>query len=61
MILRPFQQYFSHYQDDGRHCVQWNSFTIEIIPPIAGLELGTAISVGQHLIYRVTGAPKEEK
>ena len=41
--------------------MQWTPFTIEIIPPIAGLELGTAISVGQHLIYRVTGAPKEEK
>ena len=33
------------------------SFTVEKISPQAGLELGTAGSVGHRLTNRVTGAP----
>ena len=38
-------------------CVQWNPFTVKKISPRAGLELGTARSVGQRLTHRTTGAP----
>ena len=48
-----FSTVFQSYQDDGRmimkDCVQWNPFTVEKISPRAGIELGTARSVGQRL------------
>ena len=50
---------FQSYQDDGRvimkGCVQGNPFTVEKTSPRAGLELGTARSVGQRLITELLG------
>ena len=46
---------FQSYQDDGRMimkgCVQWTPFTLEKISPRAGIEPGTARSLGQRLSY----------
>ena len=60
-ILRPFQQYFSHIRTMGRWLwtamCNWSPFTVEKISPRAGIELGTARSVGQRLIHLATGAP----
>ena len=51
-----FSTVFQSYQDDGqliiKGCVQWNPFTVEKSSPRAGLELGTARSVGQRLTHR---------
>ena len=61
-IFRPFQQYFSHIKAMGGG--QWKAlcigtpFTIENISTRAGLEIGTARSVGQRLTLWATGAPK---
>ena len=48
-----FLTVFRSYQDDGRMimkgCVQWNPVYDKKISPRAGLELGTARSVGQCL------------
>ena len=50
-----FSTVFQSDQDDGRMkmkgCVQWNPFMVEKISPRAGLELGSARSVGQRLTH----------
>ena len=50
-----FSTVFQSYQDDERLImkgfVQWNPFTVEKILPPAGIELGTARSVGQRLTH----------
>ena len=61
-ILRPFQQDFSHVRTMGGW--QWKAvcsgtpLTFEKISIGAGLELGTARSVGQRLTQRATGTPR---
>ena len=46
---------FQSYQEDERiimkGCVQWNPFTVEKTSPRAGLELGTARSIGRRLTH----------
>ena len=59
VILRPFQLYFSHIRTMGgilKSCVQWNPVNDYKKFPPAGLEPGTARSVGHRLAYRATGA-----
>ena len=61
MDLRPFQQNSSHLwtmaTDNEMLCAMEPPFTVEKISPRAGIELGTARSVGQRLTHLATGAP----
>ena len=55
VILRPFQQYFSHIETMGgcywKAVCSGTPFRVQKIWPRAGLELGTARSVGQSLTH----------
>ena len=61
-ILHPFQQYFSHIRMIRR--LQWTAlcigtpFMIEKISTSDRLAPGNPRSIGQHLSYWATGAPK---